>query len=51
MTTLMGDELIFDMSAPDTLEMDQKLWDEFLADDDTISILADDNPVLIKLIM
>ncbi|MCD6347077.1 MAG: chemotaxis protein CheX, partial [Bacteroidales bacterium] len=51
LTSLEGDEVVFDLSVPEVLNLDADAWEILLDNPDVLSFLVDDIPVLLTLKM
>ena len=50
LTSVAGVEPVFDLSVPETLEVDSKKWDELLNDDNSLTFQVDERPVVLSLL-
>ncbi len=49
LTAIAGPEPVFDLSVPETREIDSAQWAEMAACEDTIPFLVDDTPMLLRM--
>lgn len=49
LTSIAGEKALFDLSVPETAELDAAGWQSFLEEPETVAFLVDDNPVLLRL--
>ena len=49
LTSLAGDEPVFNLSVPVTTELDNRAWIDLLEADNTVTLIVDDMPVLLRL--
>ena len=50
LTTLAGEEPVFDLTIPEVTMLDEKGWAAFIKTDGTVRFVADDVPVLLRLV-
>jgi len=48
-TALFGDEVVVDLTIPETEELDRDAWELLVRDDDYLKLGIDDTPVLISM--
>ncbi len=51
LTSIAGEEPVFDLTIPVVAEIDATAWEEFLNDPETLSFIVDDNPTALRFSM
>lgn len=51
LTSLAGDEPVFDLTVPETSDMNKQQWTAMTENPETVAFLVDENPVLMRLIL
>lgn len=49
LTTMAGEDPIFDLTPPEVVVLDKKGWDDFAAAPGTVRFIVDENPVLLRM--
>ena len=51
LTVIAGEEPVFDLTVPEVTEVDSDAWRQLAAHPDTVALLVDDYPMLLRMVM